>query len=686
MNNKPTYEELEQRVKDLEQEVNASKREEERLVMFQKFTEASGQGLGWSNIKGEIIYFNPALCRIAGEERLEDIVGKSLLRYYDKETRKRLAEDILPAVIREGQWVGELDLYNTKGEMIPTLNNIFVIRNEVGEPMCFSNVLSDISEKKLAEEQLLKLSSAVEQSSASIMITDVDGNIEYVNPKFTQITGYSPEEVVGKNPRFLNLGEHQPEYFRGLWDTICADKIWRGKFINKKKNGELYWESASISPVTNSEGVITHYVAVKEDITERKQTEDALRVSEKRFSDIINNTSSVIYLKDLEGRYLLINRQFENLFNVTKDESAGKTDHDIFPKDMADAFRENDKAVLKTGTPLELEEEALHDDGIHTYISVKFPLYNVEGNPYGVCGISTDITERKRAEEALQRVRDELEQKVEKRTAKLNESNVILRNEIVERKQAEEEKHKLQSQLFQAQKMEYVGRLAGGIAHDFNNIMTAILGYAQFALDKIDNNTALRKDIESIYNSGKKAANLTRQLLTFSREQMVQPQTLNMNTLVDEAWNMLNKLIKNDIEIKIIHGEGLLNIKADPVQIEQIIMNLTTNARDAMPQGGTLTFETARTCLDEENPKGQFTVQSGEYVMLTVSDTGCGISQDIIEHIFEPFFTTKKVGEGTGLGLATVYGIIQQNNGNIEVYSEPEMGTTVKIYIPCYGK
>ncbi len=264
---------------------------------------------------------------------------------------------------------------------------------------------------KESEQKIHKFTHAVEQSSNAVVITDVKGNIEYVNPGFTQMTGYTSEEAMGLNPRILKTDKTPPEEFNRLWKTISSGSEWSGEFCNKKKNGELFWECASISPVKDKEGVITNYIAVKEDVTEHRRIEEALRLSKEQMQSILDNTTSVIYLKNLQGKYIFINRQYQDLFHITKEEIVGKTDYDIFPGEMADAFRANDQKVIKARAPLEMEEVALHDDGPHTYISIKFPLFDSNGTLYGVCGVSTDITDRVKSKEALQEQKESLEQK-----------------------------------------------------------------------------------------------------------------------------------------------------------------------------------------------------------------------------------------------------------------------------------
>jgi PAS domain S-box-containing protein len=367
------------------------------------------------------------------------------------------------------------------------------------------------SESRQAEHQLRVLSRAVEQSADLVIITGRDGRIEYVNPAFTTLTGYNPAEVIGHNPRLLKSSQQDPVYYKELWDTILAGRVFRGVLINKKKNGELFHAEKTITPVRDSSGNITHFIS-------------------------------------------------------------------------------NDR----------------------------------------------DITERRR----------------------------------------------LEAELLQSQKMDAVGQLAGGVAHDFNNLLMVISSYAELALDSLTPEHALHRNLQEILAAARRAADLTRQLLAFSRKQMQSLRVLDLNAVLQEIGRMLPRLIGEDIQLSLIPGKDLGQVRADPVQIEQIIMNLAANARDAMPNGGTLTLATSNLHLDEEYVHRRPIMPAGEYVLLSVTDSGCGIPAEHLQHIFEPFFTTKEKGKGTGLGLATVYGIVKQNGGFIWVYSETGLGTTFNIYLP----
>jgi nitrogen-specific signal transduction histidine kinase/ActR/RegA family two-component response regulator len=254
--------------------------------------------------------------------------------------------------------------------------------------------------------------------------------------------------------------------------------------------------------------------------------------------------------------------------------------------------------------------------------------------------------------------------------------------DIRPRRQAEEARLRLESQLRQAQKMEAVGQLAGGVAHDFNNLLTAIRGYSEFALNRLgEENPGIRKDIEEIAKSADRASSLTRQLLAFSRKQLLQPRILQLNDVVGEVDQMMRRLIGEDIEVVTVFGRALGRVKADPGQIEQVLVNLVVNARDAMPDGGKLTIETSNFDVDEEYAAAHDGLSAGRYVMLAVYDTGHGIDAQTKSRVFEPFFTTKEHGKGTGLGLATVYGIVKQSEGYVAVESEPGQGAAFKVFL-----
>jgi len=376
---------------------------------------------------------------------------------------------------------------------------------------------------------------------------------------------------------------------------------------------------------------------------ERKQAEAALKESQGLLQAIIDNSKTLIYVKDLDGRFLLVNRHLAELLGGERRSLLGKTDYDFFSREQADAFRAVDKRVLAEGVSVEAEEAGETAEGHRTYLSMKAPLFDPAGKAYGLCGISTDITERKRAEAALLQ------------------------------KEAE---------LRQAQKMEAIGNLAGGVAHDFNNLLTVILGSTELLAMKLETDSPGHADLQAIEEAAQRAGTLTRQLLAFGRKQILQPKLVDLNEVVSKIERILRRLIGEDIDLTVAAAPSLGLVLVDPGQAEQIIMNLAVNARDAMPTGGHLKIETAEVTLDARQAREHVGVTNGPHVMLAVSDTGVGMDAATQSRIFEPFFTTKEPGKGTGLGLSTVFGIVRQSGGAIEVISELGKGTTFKVYFP----
>ncbi len=369
----------------------------------------------------------------------------------------------------------------------------------------------ELAERKKAEESLRKLSVAVEQSPASIVITNTAGIIEYVNPHFTMLTGYRPEEVIGLTPGVLKTGNTSSEEYRQLWETILSGGEWRGEFLNRKKDGDQYWEQALIAPIRDEKGIISHFIAIKEDISDRKRLENQLRHS---------------------------------------------------------------------------------------------------------------------------------------------------------------------------QKMEAIGQLAGGIAHDFNNILTAIIGYATILQMKIDIHSPIKNTADQILAAAERGAGLTQGLLAFSRKQISNLNRVDLNEIIKRVEKLLVRLIGEDIRISSILTQQELPLIADSIQLEQVLMNLATNARDAMPNGGNITIRTEVVTIDSYFIQSQGFGEQGTYATLSFSDTGSGMSEETIKRMFEPFYTTKEIGKGTGLGLSIVYGVIKKHGGYITCKSSPGNGTVFCIYLP----
>lgn len=363
-----------------------------------------------------------------------------------------------------------------------------------------------------------------------------------------------------------------------------------------------------------------------------------------------------------QGQILEANPKLAEIFGYELPEFIGKQISELI------APESRDQVLTKTlsGTQEAYEAVGLRKDGVVFPIEISEKTIPYEARTAKIL-VVRDTTEQKRAKAAYKQA-------------------VIyaheLRAEINERKRAEALRNELEQQFRQVQKMEAIGRLAGGVAHDFNNLLTAIMGYTAMAADTLPPDHAAHPDLEGIQKTAQRAANLTRQLLAFARRQIIEPRVLNLNDLILNVEKMLRRLISEDIKLTALLAPDLAPLKADPGQLEQILLNLVVNARDAMPNGGELIIETANVSLDHDYARRHAEVTPGEYVLLAVSDTGIGMTEEVKARLFEPFFTTKEVGKGTGLGLATCFGIVKQNEGHIRAYSEVGVGTTFKIYLP----
>ncbi|MCK6550865.1 PAS domain-containing protein [Myxococcota bacterium] len=421
---------------------------------------------------------------------------------------------------------------------------------------------------------------------------------------------------------------------------------------------------------------------VFDDVSDARRTEREIDETRRFFASIVENIPDMIFIKEArELRFVSVNRAGEALIGRTREELAGKGDHDFFPREQADAFVAKDREVLARGQVVEIAEELLDTArGPRWLHTKKMPIVDETGAPRYLLGIAEDITERREAQEALRRTHDELERRVEERTRALAEANEGLRREMADRMKAESALARSQEQLRHAQKMEAIGRLAGGIAHDFNNILSVILGYAEMMLEDFRPHDPLHRDLAEVKKAADRGAGLTRQLLAFSRQQVLEPRVVDLNEVLGNMDRMLRRMLGEDVELRSHAARDLGLVKVDPGQIEQVVMNLAVNAREAMPQGGKLTIETANVDLDAAFAAEHLGIAPGPHVMLAVSDNGVGMDRATQARIFEPFFTTKATG--TGLGLATVFGIVRQSGGSIWVYSEPGQGSSFKVYLP----
>ena len=400
---------------------------------------------------------------------------------------------------------------------------------------------------------------------------------------------------------------------------------------------------------------------------------------------IIDNIPAVVFVKNAETLcYERFNRAGEELTGLSRDDVFGRDDQALFPTEQARFFQQMDREVLEGRVLVDIPEEPIKTPlGTRWLHTKKIPILGPNGEPRHLLGISEDITERKTAEERRLEAHRQLERSINERTTELTRLNDDLRKQIAERERAEEALRRSEEELRQSQKMEAIGRLAGGIAHDFNNLLSIILSYSAMMMEALSVDDPLRADAEQIAIAGQRARDLTRQLLAFSRRQMLRPEVLDLAEVVRGVEPMLRRVLGEDIELTISLAEPSSLVKADPGQIQQILMNLVVNARDAMPEGGQLWIETADVVLDEKQVRGMGAgARPGPHVCLSVSDTGVGLDEETRARIFEPFFTTKPRGKGTGLGLSTVLGIVQQSGGHVTVESRPEEGASFRVFLP----
>jgi two-component system cell cycle sensor histidine kinase/response regulator CckA len=494
----------------------------------------------------------------------------------------------------------------------------------------------------------------------------------YANPAASRMLGKDLQRLLGA--RLLEVVPTVSRERLHAYAQVCRER-------RAHEIGDLPY-GAGVSEATilgiSAVPVLERGVAILlENLTREKRSEDETRTLNKFLDSIIENIPAMVFVKEARDlRFERFNRAGEDLLGLSRGAMIGKTDYDFFPKEQADFFVQKDRETLARGTLEDIPEEPIETPrGTRWLHTRKIPIADHYGRPAHLLGISMDITERRIAEDLLRSEHSRLERKVEAHSAEL-------KAQVDERARIEQRLARTEEQFRQAQKMEAIGRLAGGVAHDFNNLLSVILSYSELALRSVHSGDPLRDEIEQILFAGRRAAELTSQLLAFSRQQVLQPQTLDLGEVVRATERMLRRLIGEDIELAIHVAPEIGHVRADKSQIEQVVLNLVVNARDAMPTGGKLTIEIANVTLDEQYAGEHLGAKAGPHVMIAVTDTGAGMDRPTLARVFEPFFTTKEPGKGTGLGLATVLGIVQQSGGSIWVYSEPSRGAAFKVYLP----
>jgi PAS domain S-box-containing protein len=509
----------------------------------------------------------------------------------------------------------------------------------------------------------------------AIYVIDENGFVSSWNSGARRIKGYDSSDILGKPYTIFFTPEDQAA---GIPQQDLKDARDAGRAESEgwrvRKDGTRFWASCILTTLRDPQGRVIGYGKVTRDLTERRLAEERLRSSEERLRLLVEGARDyAIFMIDPMGRVQSWNKGAELL--------KGYSASEILGSHFSRFYSQEDISARKPARELEIaaregrvEDEGwrVRRDGSTFWANVVITrLIDEHGTLVGFAKVTRDLTQRRAMEDEIRQYNALLERRVEERTAKLHEADV--------------ERRRLEHQLQQSAKMEAVGRLAGGVAHDFNNMLTVIQGNLELLMDGTvePGGDSMRETLQEIQDAAMRSSELTRQLLAFSRKQVLMPRALQLNSIVAEMKPLLARLLGESVRVETMLSEDLLRTQADPTQIQQVLMNLAVNARDAMPGGGTLTIDTLNTHLDEAYVRTHAEVKPGAYVMLSISDTGAGMDDATRERVFEPFFTTKGPGRGTGLGLSTVHGIVRQSGGHVQVYSEPGRGTTFKVYLPA---
>jgi len=615
-----------------------------------KFTEAMANIGSWEwDVQHDRTYWSEELFRIFGRDPSEGAppFAEQSELYADGDMQ-RLRDAVEGCIKRGTRYEIELRAIRTDGDIRHCVSRGKAQYDENGKVFRLIGSFQDITKRKLSEDALRESENQINSifRSAPVGIGSVVNRVlSKVNKRLCEITGYDERELIGQCSRMLYPSDEDFEYAgREKYAQIADHGTGTVETRWQKKDGSIIDVLLSSTPVDlqdQSKGVT--FTALN--ITARKQAEMALKESEERFRTLMENIDAVAvqgYGPDGTTQYW--NKASERLYGYSRQEAIGRNLLDlIIPSEMKGAVVEEMQEMAESGQPIPSGELLLmHKDGSRVPVISHHTIVRVPGREQELFCLDVDITERK---------------------------------------QAEEERENLRKQLNQAQKMESVGRLAGGVAHDYNNMLGVILGHTEMALLQADETHDLYPDLKEIQKAAIRSADVTKQLLAFARKQTISPKQLDLNNTVASMLNMMRRLIGEDIDLLWKPSAHLWPVKMDSTQIDQILANLCVNAKDAIAGVGKLTIETGKQTFDEEYCNAHPGFIPGDFVMLAVSDNGCGMDKDILDNLFEPFFTTKKAGKGTGLGLATVYGIVKQNNGFINVYSEPGQGTTFKIYL-----
>ena len=765
---------VEERTAELEKMNGALQRQHAELRVLFDLMPAM---ICFKDTENRILRVNKRVADASGKS-VEEIEGKPTLEVYPDGAARYYAEDL--EVIHSGApKMGMVEAMRAPDGAEHWIQTDRVpYRDADGKVIGVVVMAQDITGRKRDEEALRLLSSAVEQSYESIVITDAElhlpgPTILFVNPAFTAMTGYTAQEVLGKTPRILQGPRTDRAVLQRLRENLEKGEPFSGEAINYRKNGTEFILEWHITPIRNDRGKIAHFVAIQRDITGRKQMENALIESNEKFHQLADNITDAFWIRSPDMRKVhYLSPAFQRIWGRSV-ESLYANPHEwvdfILPEDR-ERVVQSFAALTGDAPSLDIEYRIVRPGGEIRWVQVRgFQVRDATDQLVRHIGIVTDITGRRLDEERLRESKRFAESIAENSTSiiyifdleahkavytnrnaaealgyskaqiaeigddflptRMHPEDLprILRHhadyanvadgrvfdlefrlkdasgewhwmwsretvfkrrpdgsvwEIMGTAQDITERKRMEAQLFQSQKMETVGKLAGGIAHEFNSILTAIIGQSELLLDDLPPGSLLAKNATEIHKAADLAATLTRQLLAYGRKQFLQPETLDLNQVLAHMDGMFHHLLGGDVETQIIPAPGLWTIRADAGQIEQVIVNMAINARDAMPKGGKLLLETANVSFEEESVGCDTELKPGNYVLLAITDTGLGMTESDKARAFEPFFSTKGVGQGTGLGLSTCYGIIKQSGGHISVSSELGRGTKFDIYLP----
>jgi PAS domain S-box-containing protein len=720
-----------------------------------------------SRADNPVIYVNPAFERMTGYTA-QEMLGRNCRFLQGPDKQQTALEEVRRAIREERDCRVILRNYRKNGSLFWNQLSISPVRDEKGQRTYYVGILADITERRLVEEALGEerslLRTLIDNLPVSIYVKDTESRYIISNLSHVRLLGATmTDDVVGQSDFDFFPKDLAARYFNDEQTLMRLGQAMVDKEeLITDKAGKKRWFLTTKLPIKDSGGHIIGLVGLSRDITERRHAIEALAEERNLLRSLIDDASDFIYAKDLHGRFIIANKALSHLLGAkSPTEVVGKTDFEYFPHDEAERDSNHERQVMHSGKPYyDIERQRMDTSGkTISYQTVLWPLRDSRGKVAGVVGIDRDVTARVKAESdrdllavavqhasesvvitdqdgIVQYVNASFElisgfsraqvsrkhldsvqgQKIDEparqqmwqllregRTWKGpivsldstgkeyveeasispmhdSQGNIIhfvaVKRDITRERQLEE-------QFRQAQKMEAVGQLAGGIAHDFNNTIGVILGYSELILRKMEKSDPTATKIEAMRTAAQKASQIIRQLLAFSRRQFLQPRVLNLNTHVKQMKDMIQRLVGENIKLTVL-GEAIeAQTKVDPNYLDQVIMNMAVNARDAMTNGGEFTLKTSSLKLDTEHAAQYPGLSPGLYVLLEISDTGVGMSPDVCAHIFEPFFTTKGRGKGTGLGLSTAYGIIKQSGGHIAFKTQLGKGTTFRIYLPC---